>query len=191
MTYGFFALMFRMKYINRWALMRCTSNENLAEHSLETAILANALANIGNEFYGKQYDASQISLKALYHDATEIMTGDLPTPIKYYNTDIRKAYSDVEKCAEEKIVSLLPDSLKEQYKSIFTVNDDEKMLIKVADKLCAYIKCKNEVLGGNIEFEYAEATTLSALKEYDCTELNYFMENFLPAFFEPLDNISL
>lgn len=191
MTYGFFALMFRMKYINRWALMRCTSNENLAEHSLETAILANALANIGNEFYGKQYDASQISLKALYHDATEIMTGDLPTPIKYYNTDIRKAYSDVEKCAEEKIVSLLPDSLKEQYKSIFTVNDDEKMLIKVADKLCAYIKCKNEVLGGNIEFEYAEATALSALKEYDCTELNYFMENFLPAFFEPLDNISL
>lgn len=191
MTYGFFALMFRMKYINRWALMRCTSNENLAEHSLETAILANALANIGNEFYGKQYDASEIALKALYHDATEIMTGDLPTPIKYYNTNIRKAYSDVEKCAEEKIVSLLPDSLKEQYKSIFTVNDDEKMLIKVADKLCAYIKCKNEVLGGNIEFEYAEATTLSALKEYNCPELDYFLENFMSAFFEPLDNISL
>lgn len=191
MTYGFFALMFRMKYINRWALMRCTSNENLAEHSLETAILANALANIGNGVYGKKYDASEIALKALYHDATEIMTGDLPTPIKYYNTDIRKAYSDVEKCAEEKIVSLLPDTLKGQYKSIFTINDDEKMLIKVADKLCAYIKCKSELLGGNIEFEYAEATTLSALKEYNCPELSYFMENFLPAFFEPLDNISL
>lgn len=191
MSYGFFALMFRMKYINRWALMRCATDENLAEHSLETAIIANALANIGNTVYGKQYNASDIALKALYHDATEIMTGDLPTPIKYYNTDIRNAYSKVEKCAEDKIVSLLPDTLQEEYKSIFSPSSDEKMLIKAADKLCAYIKCKNEVLSGNIEFEYAEKTIMAALNEFDCQELQYFTEHFLPAFFEPLDNISL
>ncbi len=191
MNYGFFALMFRMKYIDRWALMRCTTKENLSEHSLETAIIANALANIGNTYFNKAYNADAIALKAIYHDATEIMTGDLPTPIKYYNTDIRQAYAKVEKCAEEKILSLLPKELYDSYESAFSLSEDERKLIKAADKLCAYIKCKNEVLSGNIEFSHAEKATKSALDACECEELGYFIDNFLKAFFEPLDNLSL
>ena len=191
MDYGFFALIFRMKYINRWALMRCTSEENLSEHSLETAVIANALANIGNTCYGKSYNAEKIALKAIYHDAAEIMTGDLPTPVKYYNTDIRRAYAEVEKCAETKILSLLPEELSDNYSEIFELSDDERSIIKAADKLCAYIKCKNEVMSGNIEFSHAEKATKKALDKLKCEELDYFLKNFLNAFFEPLDNISL
>lgn len=191
MNYGFFALMFRMKYIDRWALMRCTTKENLSEHSLETSVIANALAIIGNTYFSKSYNAEMIALKAIYHDATEIMTGDLPTPIKYYNTDIREAYGKVEKCAEEKILSLLPPELYDSYANVFSLTTDEKRIIKAADKLCAYIKCKNEVLSGNIEFSHAEKATKAALDKCDCEELDYFINNFLNAFFEPLDNISL
>lgn len=183
--------MFRMKYIDRWSLMRCSTKENLSEHSLETAILAHALALIGNAYFGKSYDADTIALKAIYHDATEIMTGDLPTPIKYYNTDIRSAYAKVEKCAEEKILSLLPPELSAQYEKVFACSEDEKRLIKAADKLCAYIKCRNEVLSGNSEFSYAEKATLKAVNAYKCEELTYFIDNFLQPFFDALDNISL
>lgn len=191
MEYGFFALMFRMKYIDRWALMRCNEKENLAEHSLEVAIIASALANIGNTYFNKNYNCEQIALKAMFHDATEIMTGDLPTPIKYYNSDIRNAYSVVEKCAQEKELSLLPKELSNKYKGIFELNDKEKLLIKAADKLCAYIKCVNEEQSGNIEFSFAAKTTKEAIDAFDCDELRYFCKHFLNAFFQPLDNISL
>ncbi len=191
MNYGFFALMFRMKHIDRWSLMHCSDRENLSEHSLETAMLANALAVIGNAHFGKNYNADAVALKAMYHDATEIMTGDLPTPVKYYNTDIRSAYAKVEKCAEEKILSLLPEELLPSFKQVFAPTEDEKRLIKAADKLCAYIKCRSEVLSGNAEFSYAEKATWKAVESFDCEELKYFNENFLGAFFEPLDNISL
>ena len=110
-----------MKYIERWSLMRCNIKENLSEHSLETAIIANALAEIGNTYFGKSYDADRIALKALYHDATEIMTGDMPTPVKYYDNNIRKAYAAVERCAEEKILSLLPLELSDKYKCVFSL----------------------------------------------------------------------
>lgn len=191
MNYGFYALLFRMKYIERWSLMRCNIKENLSEHSLETAIIANALAEIGNTYFGKAYNSDRIALKALYHDATEIMTGDLPTPVKYYDDNIRSAYAAVERCAESKILSLLPDELGGRYKELFELDSDEKKIIKAADKLCAYIKCAQEVLSGNIEFSHAEKTTKAALEKSDCRELDYFMENFLPSFFQPLDDISL
>jgi len=191
MSYGFFALMFRMKYIERWSLMRCNIKENLSEHSLETAILANSLAEIGNTYFGKNYNAETIALKALYHDATEIMTGDLPTPVKYYDTNIRNAYAAVEKCAEDKILSLLPKELAPKYKDIFELKDEERLIIKAADKLCAYIKCAGEVLSGNNEFTHAERATKNALETTKCEELKYFLDNFLEPFFQPLDNISL
>lgn len=191
MNFGFFALMFRMKHIDRWALMRCNAKENLAEHSLEVAIIANALANIGNIYFGKHYNCDSIALKAMFHDATEIMTGDLPTPIKYYNSDIRNAYATVEKCAQEKVLSLLPTELSEEYKNVFELTKEEKTIIKAADKLCAYIKCVNEERSGNIEFSHAAKTTKEAVESFGCVELEYFCEHFLNAFFEPLDNISL
>lgn len=191
MNYGFFALMFRMKYIDRWALMRCNTKENLAEHSLEVAIIANALANIGNNYFGKSYNADAVSIKAMFHDASEIMTGDLPTPIKYYNADIRNAYANVEQCALGKILSLLPDELQNDYSKLFAYSEDERALIKAADKLCAYIKCVNEERSGNVEFSHAVRATKSSLDAMKCQELEYFIDHFLDAFFQPLDNISL
>ncbi len=191
MNYSFYALMFRMKYIERWSLMRCNIKENLSEHSLETALIAHALAEIGNTYFAKSYDADTIALKALYHDATEIMTGDLPTPVKYYDNNIRSAYAAVERCAEAKILSLLPEELKSKYGKLFELGAEEKTLIKAADKLCAYIKCALEVSSGNNEFTYAEKVTKEALEASPCEELKYFLDNFLDAFFEPLDNISL
>lgn len=191
MEYGFFALMFRMKYIDRWALMRCNTKENLAEHSLEVAFVANALANIGNRIFGKNYNTEAITVKAMFHDAAEIMTGDLPTPIKYYNDNIKNAYADVERCALDKIISLLPCELSSVYAEQFTYTEEEHLLIKAADKLCAYIKCENEKNSGNIEFSYASETTRAALAAMHCDELDYFTKHFLQPFFEPLDNISL
>jgi len=191
MDYSFYALMFRMKYIERWSLMRCNIKENLSEHSLETALIAHALAEIGNTYFDKNYDAERIALKALYHDATEIMTGDLPTPVKYYDNNIRSAYAAVERCAETKILSLLPEELKGNYSQLFELSTDEKLLIKSADKLCAYIKCALEVSSGNNEFTHAEKVTKEALESNPCEELKYFCAKFLDAFFQPLDNISL
>lgn len=191
MNFGFYALLFRMKHIDRWALMRCNTKENLAEHSLEVAIIANALANIGNTYFDKTYNCEDIALKAMFHDATEIMTGDLPTPIKYYNDDIRSAYATVEKCAENKLISLLPADMKGYYDKIFSLTDEERIIIKAADKLCAYIKCVNEKQSGNIEFSHAVISTEKALDDMTCPELDYFRKHFLQAFFEPLDNISL
>lgn len=191
MNWGFYALMFRMKYIERWSLMRCNIKENLSEHSMETAIIANALAEIGNTYFGKKYNADRVALKAIYHDATEIMTGDMPTPVKYYDNNIRNAYAAVEKCAENKILSLLPTELSDKYADVFKLEGEEKLLIKAADKLCAYIKCALEVQSGNNEFSYAEKATKAALESSMCDELKYFMDNFLPAFFQPLDDISL
>ncbi len=191
MDFGFFALMFRMKYINRWSLMRSNIAENLSEHSLETALIAGALANIGNQYFNKNYDSDKITVKALFHDAAEILTGDLPTPVKYYNDDIREAYGTVENYAERKIISLLPEELKQCYSGVFEMSAEEKKLVKSADKLCAYIKCVQEVQSGNKEFSYALESTESAINDYDCEELKYFIEHFLNAFFQPLDNLSL
>lgn len=191
MENSFFALMFRMKYIDRWALMRSNITENLSEHSLEVAIIAHALAVIGNTYLSKNYNAELIALKAIYHDAPEILTGDMPTPVKYYNDEIRTAYKAVEKTAIDRIISLLPEEMKHTYTAAFNLTEDEKTLIKAADKLCAYIKCMSEIKSGNPEFKAATQSTEQSLEKLNCTELDVFKEKFLKSFFEPIDNLHL
>lgn len=191
MENSFFALMFRMKYIDRWSLMRSNIAENLSEHSLEVAIIAHALAVIGNTYLSKNYNAELIALKAIYHDAPEILTGDMPTPVKYYNDEIRTAYKAVEKTATDRIISLLPEEMKQTYTDAFNLTQEEKTLIKAADKLCAYIKCMNEIKSGNPEFKAATRSTEQSLEKLNCPELVIFKEKFLKSFFEPIDNLHL
>lgn len=187
----FFALLFRQKYIKRWGLMRNTTEENLAEHSAETAFIAHALALIGNKYYGKTLNADRIGVLALYHDAAEIITGDLPTPVKYYSEAMRKNYKDIEANAEKMLLSRLPDDFYGVYEDVFSgATAEEKIIIKAADKLCALIKCIEEIKGGNVEFASAEESTRKSLVAMNCPEADYFMKEFLPAFSETLDEIS-
>ena len=186
----FFAYIARMRFIQRWALMRNTAAENVQEHSHQVAVLAHALAVIRNEKFGGLVDAGAVAVAALYHDASEILTGDMPTPIKYDNPAIRKAYKDVEAVAERKLVEFLPPELQESYREIVTpVDEDIKTLVKAADKLSAHIKCLEELKAGNNEFREAAAQTRRALEEYDLPEVRYFMETFLDSFTLTLDEL--
>ena len=163
----FFAYISRMRFIQRWALMRNTAAENVQEHSHQVAVLAHALAVIRNEKFGGQVDAGAVAVAALYHDASEILTGDMPTPIKYFNPDIRKAYKEVEAVAERKLVEMLPEELRGAYNGVITVVDEDvERLVKAADKLSAYIKCVEELKAGNNEFREAAAQTKRALEAY-------------------------
>ena len=187
----FFALLFRQKYIKRWGLMRNTIEENLVEHSAETAFIAHALAVIGNKYYEKKYNEDRIALLALYHDAAEIITGDLPTPVKYYSEEMRKSYKQIEASAEKMLLEKLPKDFHGIYGDILSgASAEEKRMVKAADKICALIKCMEEIKGGNREFANAEESTRRSLTEMNCPEAEYFMENFLPAFGETLDEIS-
>lgn len=192
---AFFSLAFRMKYIRRWGLMRSTEPENLLEHSAECALLAHALACIGNELFGKHHDVGNLTVKALYHDISEIYTGDLPTPIKYHNDDISASYKKIEHEACERMLSLLPDALRSAYASSLDHESDaeEARLLKAADKLCALIKCMHERQFGNREFDRAYASTLASVQALakDCEELAYFTEHFLADFEKTLDETSL
>ncbi len=189
--YHFFAMLSRMKYINRWGLMRNTRSENLSEHSLETAIVAHALAVIGNEKFGRSRDPQRAAALALLHDAPEIITGDMPTPVKYHSEDIRKAYAEVENLAAERLVSLLPEELRPYYRELMTMSapGDEELrpLIKAADRISAAIKCIEERLSGNQDFREAERSTLKLLRDMDLPEAKYFMEEFLPSYGLTLD----
>ncbi|MBQ8389896.1 MAG: 5'-deoxynucleotidase [Oscillibacter sp.] len=186
----FFAYMARMRFIQRWALMRNTAAENVQEHSHQVAVLAHALAVIRNEKFGGQVDAGAVAVAALYHDASEILTGDMPTPIKYDNPAIRKAYKDVEAVAERKLVDFLPEDLRGVYRDIVTpVDEDIEMLVKAADKLSAHIKCLEELKAGNTEFREAAAQTRRALEAYDLPEVRYFMDTFLESFTLTLDEL--
>ncbi len=190
MDYNFFAVISRMKYINRWALMRNTIQENLSEHSLETAYIAHVLAIMRNKRHGGNVDPQRCALLAMYHDCTEIITGDLPTPIKYYNPEIRDAYGEIEENAKNKLLSYLPDDLKDEYEPLFVPTENEKelwQLVKAADKISALIKCIDERNMGNIDFKRAEESTLKAIKKLNCTEANEFLEEFLPAYGLTLD----
>lgn len=191
MKNNFFALIFRMKYINRWVLMRSNYNETLSTHSMETAVIAHALASIGNKCFDKNYDCNLIGMKALYHDAPEILTGDLPTPVKYHSDEMKNSYKQVENAAVEKLFSMLPEELFSDYTSLFVLNDDEKRIIKSADKLCAYIKCIEEKQSSNREFDIAYETLKSSVEAMCDTveELKYFCDNFLEGFCLPLDTI--
>ena len=190
MNSHFFAYISRMRFIQRWALMRNTAPENVQEHSHQVAVLAHALALIRNEKFGGQVDPGLVAAAALYHDASEILTGDMPTPIKYDNPDIQGAYKAVESVAERKLLSMLPEDLRPVYDEALTMPDPHvRALVKAADKLSAYLKCVEERKAGNAEFRSAEEQTYAALRENPLPALNYFMEHFLPGFQLTLDEL--
>ena len=186
----FFAYISRMRFIQRWALMRNTAPENVQEHSHQVAVLAHALAVIRNEKFGGTTDPGQVAVAALYHDASEILTGDMPTPIKYDNPDIRNAYKAVEAVAERKLLGLLPEELQGVYAPILTeVDPDTARIVKAADKLSAYIKCVEELKAGNLEFREAAAQTRKAVEDYGMPEVDYFLDTFMDSFALTLDEL--
>lgn len=189
---NFYAMMSRMKYINRWALMRNSYTENISEHSLEVSMLAHALCIIGNKRMGKSLDADRAAMIALYHDATEIITGDMPTPIKYLNKDIKGAFKEIEADAANKLLSMLPEDFREDYRKIFFPGEDEKYLcrlVKAADKLSALIKCIEEEKMGNAEFSSAGDSLRKSIEEMKLEEADLFIKEFLPAYYLTLDEL--
>ena len=191
MAYNFFPMIDRMKYINRWGLLRNTQEENIQEHSHMVAVLAHALAVIQNRYYGGQVDPGAVAVAALYHDASEILTGDMPTPIKYDNPDIQRAYKDIEAVAERKLLSMLPEDLRADYDEVITIPDPEiRALVKAADKLSAYLKCVEELKAGNTEFRKAKEQTYAALCQNPIPALRYFMDHFLEGFELTLDELN-
>ncbi len=198
-TYNFFATVSRMKYIERWALMRGTRPENLSEHSLDVAMIAHVLCTIGNVRYGKNLDADRAALIGLYHDASEIITGDMPTPVKYYNRDIRDAYKEVERKAQERLLAQLPEDLRGTYRDIFDGTTSEKAednlymrrLVKAADKLSALIKCMEETSAGNTEFRSAQKSTEDSVMTLcgELPEVADYVREFLPPYGNTLDEL--
>lgn len=188
----FFAFASRTKYINRWALMRNTRYETLAEHSAEVAEIAHALAVIGNERLGKEHNAERAALLGLYHDLPEIITGDLPTPVKYYSDETKSAYKAVEKSASLQLLSMLPYDLRKNYEPLFKKKSSDKelwKLVKSADKICAYLKCVEERTAGNREFCEAEKSITKTLKKLDCEEAEIFIKEFVPSFEKTIDQM--
>ena len=187
----FYALLGRMRYITRWGLMRNTFSENIQEHSHQVAVLAHALALIRqNILQLPGPDPDKCAVAALYHDASEILTGDLPTPIKYYNLDIKEAYKQVEHIAGERLLDMLPQQLRECYAPLVHESDPEVTpIVKAADKLSAYIKCVEEQKAGNTEFDSAAQLTMQALQALDMPEMNWFIDNCLEPFSLNLDQL--
>ena len=188
--YRFFALLSRMRYITRWGLMRNTFSENIQEHSHMVAVLAHGLALIRRDILGLPAEPERCATAALFHDASEILTGDLPTPIKYYNPEIKTAYKQVEHISGTKLLQMLPEALRESYAPL-VYEEDETVhdIVKAADKLSAHIKCIEELKAGNTEFESAAAQTEKALRDMHLPELDWFMEHCLPPFGKNLDQL--
>ena len=189
--FSFFALVSRMKHINRWALMRNTDLENVQEHSHMVAVLAHALAVIARDVYGKDVSPDRAASAALFHDAPEIFTGDMPTPVKYHDPDMITAYKRVERIAADKLLEGLPETMRPEYASLLAPDDEIERFVKAADKLAAYIKCAEELKSGNEEFRSAAKSTYKKLTELDMPEVSYFIENFVPAFEMTLDELGL
>ncbi len=188
----FYAMLSRMKNIYRWGLMRNTKSENLSEHSLEVAYIAHALATIKNNKFGGNIDANRAAVLAMFHDTSEIITGDMPTPVKYYNDEIKSVYKQIESIAEEKLVSMLPDYMQQSISDIYNCEDKEiNAIVKAADKISAYIKCIEELKMGNSEFAVAKDTIKSAIDSMDYPEVKAFMEEFIPSFNLSLDEQNL
>ncbi len=189
MQSGFFAMLSRMKYISRWALMRNTERENLSEHSLETAVIAHALAVLGNERFGRQVSPERVALLAVFHDTPEILTGDMPTPVKYYNPRLREAYGEVERTAGERMLAMLPEDMRESYRPLLLQEEGtiEALMVKAADKLSALIKCIEERKAGNMEFVCAQRATEESLRAMNLPEADVFLEEFIPAYSLTLD----
>lgn len=182
--------MSRMRYIDRWSLMRNTVRENNAEHSLMVCFIAHNLAVIENKMFGGDYDACRIGMIAAYHEASEVITGDMPTPIKYFSSEMRDAYKSVEKVAREQILSTLPDRLTDEYKSLIDASPEEYKLVKYADKLTAYIKCVEELAAGNSEFKKASKSIEKELRGYKSGSVEYFLDTFVNSFALTLDDLS-
>ena len=191
MDYSFFAYLSRMRYITRWSLMRNALDENIQEHSHMVAVLAHALGVIRRDVFGVDCDPAEYAAVALYHDSSEILTGDLPTPIKYHSREIREAYAQIEQLACDKLLATLPEELRAAFGDVMTGEHARQChdLVKAADKLSAYIKCIEERKAGNDEFLQAEKQTRAALEESALPEVTYFLEHFIPAFELTLDEL--
>lgn len=189
-NYNFFAMVNRMKYIDRWALMPNANKENIAEHSHSVAVIAHALALIGNREFGKNYNPERVALLALYHDTTEVITGDMPTPVKYYNDEIKSVYKDIEETAGDRLLKMLPDDYKQDYVPLFHKSDEDKQLwklVKAADKISALVKCIEENRMGNREFDIALKSQEQKIADIDMPEVKFFSEHFLKAYYLTLD----
>ena len=191
MSYKFYAYTDRMKYIKRWQLMRSVREENIMEHSQQVAMFTHALAVINNKVYGGNADAQKAVLYAVYHECSEVMTGDLPTPIKYFNNSIHGAYKELENKACGKLIKTLPEELQNEYKACLEPDKDslEYKLMKAADRLSAYVKCLEELRCGNNEFEQAKKSIEQDLHSRNIPEVEYFFENFIPSFSLTLDEL--
>lgn len=186
----FFAMMSRMKYVNRWGLMRNTKNENICEHSLDVAMIAHALGVINNVYFDGNINSDRLALMGMFHDSTEIITGDMPTPVKYYSPIIRNAYKEVEAVAKDELLSGIPEEMREVYAPLLLDTEEEKELwkfVKAADKLSAYIKCIEEIRMGNMDFEKAGESVRYILEEMDMPEVKFFMDKFIPAYMLTID----
>ena len=192
MPHHFFAYMNRMKYIRRWGLMRNTKIENDMEHAFQTAMIAHAIALLGNERYERDYDAEHIAVLGMYHDASEVITGDLPTPIKHNNPAIKKEYHKLESIAQKRLLTMLPADVMPDYEPLIEPDEStpEWRVVKAADKISAYIKCMEERSAGNREFYQAEETVLASIRKIDLPEVQDFMDEFVPGFGMSLDEIS-
>lgn len=189
--YNFYAFLDRMKYIKRWSLMRSTREENIMEHSQQVAIIAHALAAVDTEVFKNAPDIPKTVFYALYHEVSEVLTGDLPTPIKYFNQEIHGAYKQLEDKATDKLLNMLPENVAPYLSPYVKADDDsyEYKLVKAADKLSAYIKCIEELKSGNTEFKRAKESIEQELKSKDMPCVNYFMENFIPGYLLTLDEM--
>lgn len=189
----FFAYLSRLKLITRWPLMRNVRSENVSEHSLQVAFIAHALAIIKNRIFAGNINAERVALQAMYHDASEVLTGDMPTPIKYYNPQIANEYKKIEKVAQHKLIDMLPVELREDFRPIIDDNfysQEEHNIVKQADVICAYLKSLEELSAGNQEFKLAKKRLEKTLKERNSPEMDYFMTIFVPSFTLSLDEIS-
>lgn len=189
---SFFAFLKRMRFINRWSLMRNTETENIQEHSLEVAMVAHNLAALKNEYFGGNLDVNKVAVIAMYHEVSEIFTGDMPTPIKYFDPKLRSLYGEVENLAQEKMLSTLPKRLQAVYKPYIVDAETlpEWPIVKAADTLSAYMKCVNELHAGNDEFKEAHDTILAKLESLNMPEVDMFIEEYVPALSQSLDQLN-
>ena len=187
----FYSYISRMKHIKRWGLMKNTEQENIKEHSFDVAVTAHALALIGNTYFNKNNDVHRSLELALFHETSEVITGDLATPIKYFNPQIKKSFSQIENIANEKLLAMLPRELSDEYRKVMMHDSDpDYKLVKAADKICAYIKCIEEIKSGNMEFSKAKENLFKEICSFDMDEVVYFIQNCLPSFELSLDELN-
>lgn len=191
MNHHFFAYVSRLRYIRRWGLMRSVMPENDAEHSLQVAMIAHAIAIMGRDRYGRQVDPEHVLALGVYHDVSEVITGDMPTPVKYQTDELRRSYKDVERMANERLLSMLPEGLRPAYAPYLSVPaDEERQILKAADSISAYLKCLEEKRAGNREFDAAGESIKAALEQIGLPEVQDFIREFVPSFELSLDELN-